>query len=84
MHIAERSLNLLVARIAWACEMRKKVGGDGVEVEVPLYDYTSGFNVEPKHFAFDLEARSQERWNVVREAYEWEMERDPLKERRGW
>ena len=50
--IAERSLNLLVARIAWACEIRRKPG-----VDVPLYDYTTGFNVQPKHFEFELRAR---------------------------
>ncbi|KAK4545451.1 hypothetical protein LTR36_002801 [Oleoguttula mirabilis] len=84
MHIAERSLNILVARIAWACDIKKKTGSDGKQVEVPLYDYVSGFNVQPKWFAFDLSARSEERWQVVKEAYEWEMEHDPLKDRRGW
>ena len=83
MHIAERSLNLLVARIAWACDIRKKIGSDGKEIEVPLYDYVPGFNVQPNRFAFDLRARSQERWRVVKASYEWEMDNDPLKSRRG-
>ena len=52
-------------------------------MEVPWYDYCDGFNVQPNWFAFDLKARSEERWKVVKEAYEIEMERDPLKNRWG-
>lgn len=81
MHIAERSLYILIARIAWACDLKKKVGSDGKEIEVPLYDYCDGFNVQPNWFSFDLKVRSQDRWNVVKEAYEREMENDPLKSR---
>lgn len=84
MHIAERSLNILVARVAWACDISKKIGKDGNEVEVPLYDYVEGFNVQPNWFAFDLKVRNEERWNLVQRAYEMEMENDPLKDRRGW
>lgn len=83
MHIAERSLNILVARIAWACNISKKIDSDGKEVEVPLYDYVSGFNVQPNWFAFDLKVRSEERWDIVKEAYEHEMANDPLKGRRS-
>jgi len=81
MHIAERSLNILVARIAWACDIRKKIGSDGKEVEVPLYDYVPGFNVQPIWFAFDLKARSEERWKIVQEEYRTEIENDPLRSR---
>lgn len=78
-HIAERSLNILVARIAWACNLAKKVDADGNEVDVPLYDYVSGFNVHPKPFKFDLRARSEERWEVVQREYESGRKRDPLR-----
>ncbi|KAK5126620.1 hypothetical protein LTR85_009554 [Meristemomyces frigidus] len=83
-HIAERSIHLLVARIAWACNIKRKVGKDGKLVEVPLYDYVSGFNVQPEWFAFDLTVRSEERYKIVMEAHEMEMAADPLKDRRGW
>jgi hypothetical protein len=82
MHIAENSLNLLVARIAWACDIGKKVDKDGKEVEVPMYDYSEGFNASPNWFSFDLKARSEERWKVVKEAYEWETKNDPLRNRK--
>ncbi|UKZ75803.1 hypothetical protein TrVFT333_003497 [Trichoderma virens FT-333] len=42
--IAERSLNIAVARIGWGCTVSKIR-----DVEVPLYDYTTGFNVQPKN-----------------------------------
>lgn len=80
-HIAERSLYILVARIAWACNLSKKTGADGKEVEVLLYDYVSGFNVQPKPFAFDLKARSEERWKVVEREYEQGRQNDPLRTR---
>jgi len=52
MNIAEKSLYLLVARIAWACTISKRPN-----VDVPWYDYTAGFNTQPKKFSFDLKAR---------------------------
>lgn len=81
MHIAERSLYILIARIAWACDIRKKTDENGKEVEVPLYDYCDGFNVQPNWFPFHLEVRSPARWEIVKQAYEREMANDPLKSR---
>ena len=81
MHIAERSLYILIARIAWACDIKKKLDEDGKEIEVPLYDYGDGLAVQPNWFHFDLKARSESRWQVVKEAYEREMDNDPLKAR---
>lgn len=52
MNIAEKSLYLLVARLAWACTISKRPN-----VEVPWYDYTPGFNTQPKRFSFDLKGR---------------------------
>ena len=60
MNIAERSLYILIARMGWACEIKKKPG-----VEVAWYDYTAGFNTQPKPFVFDLEVRGQHRWRVI-------------------
>ena len=83
MNIAERSLNILVARIAWACDISKKKGDNGKDIEVPLYDYCDGFNVQPNWFAFDLKARSVEKLKIVEQEFEREMESDPLKARRN-
>jgi hypothetical protein len=79
-NIAERSLNLLVLRIGWGCVISKKLVG-GKEVEVPLYDYTHEFNAQPKRFAFDLKARSEGRWRVIRDAYQEGRWNEPLKGR---
>jgi hypothetical protein len=43
---------LLVARIAWACDINAKEGW-----KYPDYDYTKGFNVQPNWFPFKLKAR---------------------------
>ncbi|KAF2095712.1 cytochrome P450 [Rhizodiscina lignyota] len=81
LNIAERSLFLLIARIAWACEVKKKTLATGEEEEVPLYDYTAGFNAQPKWFPFDLKVRGDERLKIANEEAEMARERDPLKGR---
>ncbi|KAL4803882.1 cytochrome P450 [Aspergillus unguis] len=61
--IAERSLNILTARIAWAATLKSKK-------DLPLYDYTPGFNVQPNFFEFDVTPRSAERAVQVAAAYD--------------
>jgi hypothetical protein len=72
-------MNILVARIAWACRVEQRMGQDGKKVDVPPYDYVEGFNVQPKPFAFDLKARSEERWEMVQKEWENVRRNDPLK-----
>lgn len=79
MNIAERSLYILTARIAWACEFSKKHGPDGSEIEVPSYDYVTGFNTQPKPFPFKLEARSEMRRTLVEQAWKNAEAADPLR-----
>jgi cytochrome P450 len=64
LNIAERSLNLLVARIAWACDINAKEGW-----KYPDYDYTKGFNVQPNWFPFKLKAREGREY-LVEQAHE--------------
>ena len=78
-NIAERSLYLLSSRIAWACDISKAKDGYGKEIEVPLYDYTAGFNVQPKKFPFELTARSQGRVKVIENEWEKLVKEDPLR-----
>lgn len=73
MNIAERSLHILVARIAWATTIGKRPGFD-----VPWYDYTSGFNVQPKKFVFDLKPRSTSKAELVERVWLEGRSRDPL------
>ena len=77
-HIAERSLYLLTARIAWACDWTKAKDSQGKPLEYPEYDYVDGFNVQPKPFAFELKARSDDRWKVVEAARNDATRNDPL------
>jgi cytochrome P450 len=45
MNIAERSLYILISRIAWCCDLSYKMTSEGHTIKPPAYDYTSGFNV---------------------------------------
>ena len=78
-NIAERSLNILVARIAWACDISKKLDGAGKEIPVPDYEYTPGFNSQPKRFPFELRARSGQRQKIVEQVAREARRTDPLK-----
>lgn len=78
-NIAERNLYLLAARIAWAANISKAKDEEGNEIDPPLYDYTAGFNAQPKWFPFELQVRSQERWAVIEEELKRGAESDPLK-----
>jgi len=64
MNIAERSLNILVARLAWGCDISAKKGWKYGE-----YRYTTGFNVQPEKFPFGLKAR-EGREKLVGSEYE--------------
>lgn len=79
MNIAERSLHILTARILWAGRFSKKKGPDGAEMDVPDYDYGSGFNTQPKPFPFSFVARSPERMKAVEESWEKAQAEDPLR-----
>jgi cytochrome P450 len=73
MNIAERSLHLVVARLAWAFKIARRPG-----FEVPWYDYTTGFNVQPKKFVFDITPRSAEKAAYVERTWLEGKGRDPL------
>lgn len=77
VNIAERSLNILTARIAWACHISKKKDKNGDEIDVPWYDYNTGFNVQPNWFPFDLKVRKG-RDQIVKEEWRREREADSL------
>lgn len=79
MNIAERSLNILTSRVAWACRISRKKDSQGNEIVPPDNDYTTGFNTQPKPFLFDLQARSREKAEYVVRAWEEAKVTDPLK-----
>lgn len=71
-------MHLATARIAWGCHVAKSRDSTGKEIDVPLYDYTQGFNVQPKLFPFDLKVRSQEKMRILQQAVRLGIETDPL------
>lgn len=79
MNIAERSLYIFTSRVAWACRVSRKKDSQGNEIIPPEYDYTPGFNTQPKPFPFELEARSREKAEYVAQAWEEAKSTDPLK-----
>lgn len=80
-NIAERSLNIQVAMILWATAISKAKDAAGKPIDPPLYDYTVGFNAQPKWFPFSLEVRSKEKEKLIEQAYEYERKGDPFG---GW
>ena len=70
-NIAERNLMIMAARIAWAADIGKKDG-----VDVPWYDYHSGFNSYPCTFEYALKARRKERAEVIEGEYAKAKEED--------
>jgi hypothetical protein len=78
MNIAERSLYILPARVMWACRITKAKDANGADITPPSYDYTTGFNAQPKAFTFHLEARSEQRRLMVEEEWREAEKEDPL------
>ncbi|TDZ18868.1 Cytochrome P450 monooxygenase psoD [Colletotrichum orbiculare MAFF 240422] len=78
INIAERSLNLKIALMAWGCNITRATDANGVDIVPPLYDFVEGFNVQPKHFDFNLTPRSQGRSELIEKAYEQSLKDDPL------
>lgn len=63
-NVAERSLYIEAAMIAWACDIAAIPGKTP-----PEYDYITGFNTRPKTFDFELKGR-EGRGPVVSSAFE--------------
>jgi hypothetical protein len=78
LNIAERSAHLLTARILWGCVLRKKLNANGIEIDIPSYAYTSGFNTQPEPFQFDIIPRSVDRGRAIDEIYLEARKMDPL------
>ncbi|KZL67504.1 cytochrome p450 [Colletotrichum incanum] len=78
INIAERSLNLKIALLAWGCNISRAKNGKGEEIIPPLYDFVEGFNVQPKTFDFNLQSRSPERIELIERVYAQTLKEDPL------
>ena len=69
-NIAERSLCLLTARIAWSCNISRAKDDQGNEIVPSLDEFTDDLVTEPRPFLFSLEARSQEKSNIINAEHE--------------
>ncbi|OLN85669.1 O-methylsterigmatocystin oxidoreductase 3 [Colletotrichum chlorophyti] len=78
INIAERSLNLKVALLAWGCTISQAKDAHGNDSIPPLYDFVEGFNVGPKKFDFDLQPRGRERADLIEREYKKSLREDPL------
>jgi hypothetical protein len=67
--VAENSLFLEVACIAWGCDISLKKDAQGRDIPIPTYDYVAGFNTQPKKSPFCLKAQSERKEKIVAEAW---------------
>lgn len=68
VHVAEKSLFIVISRIVWGFNIRKKIGHDGRPIE-PTTVMMPGFLSIPTPFECDITPRSPERAKLIREAY---------------
>ncbi|KAJ5677051.1 cytochrome P450 [Penicillium maclennaniae] len=68
VHVAEKSLFIVISRIVWGFNIGKKIGHDGRPIE-PTTVMMPGFLSIPTPFECDITPRSPERAKLIREAY---------------
>ncbi|KAJ9501497.1 hypothetical protein H2202_003291 [Exophiala xenobiotica] len=76
IHVAERSLFLGIARLAWAFDVNPATDSDGKPIIPDTDSYTSGFVVMPTPFKARLTPRSEKRAEIVR--VEWKQAEEEL------
>lgn len=77
-NFTERSLIIMVARFAWACNIKHAIDpATKKEIELNIV-YEPVANPRPLPFPAVIEARSEERMTLVRKEVEKAAERDPL------
>ncbi|KAK5560797.1 hypothetical protein LTR46_001105 [Exophiala xenobiotica] len=76
IHVAERSLFIGIARLAWAFDVNPATDSDGKPVIPDTDSYMSGFVVMPTPFKARLTPRSEKRAEIVR--VEWKQAEEEL------
>jgi cytochrome P450 len=69
MHVADRSMFLVIARLMWAFDISKAVDADGNEITPDQDDLVGGFLMQPRVFPVRITPRSELRAAKVREAW---------------
>jgi hypothetical protein len=60
--------------------MGHKKDAQGNDIPIPEYNYTAGFNTQPEYFEFELKARNEKRWEIIKDAYVASRKADPLRD----
>lgn len=82
MHIAERSLFLVISRLLWAFDVGKAHDANGAEIVPDAGDLTEGLFILPKPFPAKIVPRSSAKAEKVRE--EWKKMEELLDEDLQW
>jgi hypothetical protein len=77
-NLAERSLGIMLARMAWGFDVRKPVNPvTGTPIEVKI-EYEKAMNPPPSPFPCDFIPRSEERSTLLRQIVQESRKNDPL------
>ncbi|KAK3326937.1 cytochrome P450 [Cercophora scortea] len=68
VHVAEKSLFIVISRIVWGFNIRKKMAADGVTPIEPTERMVTGFLSVPEPFECDISIRSPAREKLIRQA----------------
>jgi hypothetical protein len=82
MHVVDRSLFLVIARLVWAFDFGRAVDEKGKEIVPDQDDLVGGLLVQPRPFKLRITPRSEARAGKVREA--WEGCKELLDEEEQW
>jgi cytochrome P450 len=64
--LAENSLRIMIAKIAWALNIQKEEGKESEEVDTsPVSAYQGGFLIAPKKFPVKITPRSEEHARIL-------------------
>ncbi|KAI1333495.1 cytochrome P450 [Xylariaceae sp. FL0016] len=80
--IVEQDLFLAMGGMAWAFDTRKKRRADGSEVPVHWNDYTPLLIAKPAPFEFEVDVRSEEKQELLRQMWETGKGEDDEEEER--
>ena len=70
MHLADRSIFLVIARTLWAFDIKLKIGDDGIP-RLPQQDqFVQGMAVHPKKFEVNITPRNERRAELVTRMWE--------------
>ncbi|KAK3354060.1 cytochrome P450 [Lasiosphaeria hispida] len=70
MHLGQASVDINIARILWAFDVRAAKDENGRDIEVDIFAFSNGFNSSPLPFPCAITPRSPEHAKVVEREYQ--------------